>query len=30
MFIDEYNNALDNPQLWEDAFSFIFTPIRYF
>jgi len=30
IFIDEYNNALDNPQFWEDAFSFIFTPLRYF
>lgn len=30
IFTDEYNNALDNPQLFEDAFPFIFTPLRYF
>jgi len=30
IFTDEYNNALDNPQLYEDFFYFIFTPIRYF
>jgi len=30
IFTDEYNNALDNPQLLEDAFAFIFTPIRIF
>lgn len=29
MFTDEYNNALDNPQFLEDAFPYIFTPIRY-
>ena len=30
IFTDEYNNSLDNPQFLEDAFSFIFTPLRYF
>ncbi|MCD5380804.1 type IV secretory system conjugative DNA transfer family protein [Candidatus Gracilibacteria bacterium] len=30
IFTDEYNNSLDNPQMLEDAFPFIFTPIRYF
>ena len=30
IFTDEYNNALDNPQIFEDAFPFIFTPLRYF
>ena len=30
IFTDEYNNSLDNPQFWEDAFPFIFTPLRYF
>ena len=30
IFTDEYNNALDNPQIMEDAFQFIFTPLRYF
>ncbi|MDP5038970.1 MAG: type IV secretory system conjugative DNA transfer family protein [Candidatus Gracilibacteria bacterium] len=30
IFTDEYNNALDNPQFYEDFFYFIFTPIRYF
>lgn len=30
IFTDEYNNALDNPQLYEDFLYFIFTPIRYF
>lgn len=30
IFTDEYNNALDNPQVIEDALSFIFTPLRYF
>jgi Type IV secretory system Conjugative DNA transfer len=30
LFTDEYNNALDNPQIFEDAFPFIFTPLRYF
>lgn len=30
MFTDEYNNALDNPQIREDFFAFIFTPLRYF
>lgn len=29
IFTDEYNNKLDNPQ-YEDLFSFIFVPIRYF
>ena len=30
IFTDEYNNALDNPQLYEDSFPWIFTPCRYF
>lgn len=30
IFTDEYNNSLDNPQLIEDLFPFIFTPIRFF
>lgn len=30
IFTDEYNNKLDNPQVLEDLFSFIVTPIRYF
>lgn len=30
IFTDEYNNALDNPQVLEDAFPYIFTPLRYF
>ncbi len=30
MFTDEYNNALDNPQILEDAFPWFFTPVRYF
>lgn len=30
IFTDEYNNALDNPQIYEDSMPFIFTPIRYF
>ncbi len=30
IFTDEYNNSLDNPQLIEDLFPFVFTPIRYF
>lgn len=30
IFTDEYNNRLDNPQMWEDALSVIFTPLRYF
>ena len=30
IFTDEYNNALDNPQFYEDFLYFIFTPIRYF
>ncbi|MDO4873704.1 MAG: type IV secretory system conjugative DNA transfer family protein [Candidatus Gracilibacteria bacterium] len=30
VFTDEYNNQLDNPQMMEDVFRFIFTPIRYF
>ena len=30
IFTDEYNNALDNPQLYEDSMPFIFTPCRYF
>lgn len=29
MFTDEYNNALDNPQIMEDAFPWFFTPMRY-
>ncbi len=30
IFTDEYNNALDNPQLYEDSLPFIFTPTRHF
>ena len=30
VFTDEYNNALDNPQFMEDAFPWLFVPIRYF
>ena len=30
IFTDEYNNSLDNPQVREDAFPWIFTPLRYF
>ena len=30
IFTDEYNNQLDNPQIMEDMFRFIFTPLRYF
>ncbi|MDD3145193.1 MAG: type IV secretory system conjugative DNA transfer family protein [Candidatus Gracilibacteria bacterium] len=30
MFTDEYNNALDNPQILEDALPWFFTPVRYF
>ena len=30
IFTDEYNNSLDNPQIYEDFLYFIFTPIRYF
>ncbi len=30
IFIDEYNNSLDNPQFREDTLSFIFTPAIYF
>lgn len=30
IFTDEYNNQLDNPQMMEDMFRFIFTPLRYF
>ncbi|NDK10035.1 type IV secretory system conjugative DNA transfer family protein [Candidatus Gracilibacteria bacterium] len=30
IFTDEYNNALDNPQLYEDSLPWIFTPCRYF
>ena len=30
IFTDEYNNSLDNPQILEDAFPFIFTPVRHF
>ncbi|MDD3793341.1 MAG: type IV secretory system conjugative DNA transfer family protein [Candidatus Gracilibacteria bacterium] len=30
MYTDEYNNALDNPQLLEDAFPWFFTPARHF
>lgn len=29
IFTDEYNNALDNPQMIEDAFHKIITPLRY-
>ena len=30
IYTDEYNNALDNPQIIEDALPFIITPLRYF
>ena len=30
IYTDEYNNSLDNPQVREDAFPVIFTPLRYF
>lgn len=30
IFTDEYNNALDNPQMIEDALHSIVTPLRYF
>jgi hypothetical protein len=30
IFTDEYNNALDNPQLYEDSLPWIFTPARHF
>jgi len=30
MYTDEYNNALDNPQILEDAFPWFFTPMRHF
>jgi hypothetical protein len=30
IFTDEYNNQLDNPQMIEDVFRIIFTPLRYF
>ncbi len=30
IFTDEYNNQLDNPQMMEDVFRVIFTPLRYF
>lgn len=30
IFTDEYNNSLDNPQLYEDSLPWIFTPTRYF
>lgn len=30
IFTDEYNNALDNPQLYEDSLPWLFTPIRHF
>lgn len=30
IFTDEYNNQLDNPQMIEDMFRVIFTPLRYF
>ncbi len=30
IFTDEYNNQLDNPQMVEDMFRIIFTPLRYF
>lgn len=29
IYRDEYNNQLDDPRIFEDAFSFIITPIRY-
>jgi len=30
IFTDEYNNALDNPQIVEDVLPFIITPLRHF
>ena len=30
IFTDEYNNQLDNPQMVEDMFRVLFTPLRYF
>ena len=30
IFTDEYNNSLDNPQILEDAFPWLFTPLRWF
>ena len=30
IFTDEYNNQLDNPQMIEDMFRILFTPLRYF
>lgn len=30
IFTDEYNNALDNPQILEDALPWIFTPLRWY
>ncbi len=30
IFTDEYNNSLDNPQFWEESFSFLITPLRLF
>ncbi len=30
MYTDEYNNALDNPQILEDALPWFFTPMRHF
>lgn len=30
IFTDEYNNALDNPQIIEDAIPWLITKIRYF
>jgi len=29
IYTDEYNNKLDNPQIIENVFAFLFTPIRY-
>lgn len=29
IFTDEYNNSLSNPHFWEDAFYWIFTPLRF-
>lgn len=29
IYTDEYNNKLDNPQVFESMFAFFFTPIRY-
>lgn len=30
IFTDEYNNALDNPQIIEDLIPFMITPLRHF